>query len=457
MKKQVKRYVPQIINNFLKNKTHIFIKWNKDLTSTIYNLDSEGLIIICDTILRVSGSRDIKENNFCEIQTECFHKILQNDYKLYIDYLIEEGIIISDNFYIPGEKSICYKINEEFIDRLCSIDIDNKLFNKRTIKAILSTDKLKISNKHYNNFKSELKIDFNAAVEYLYNNWLNEIPDHKGRILNKYTRTLVEHKLMQINDEQLWMNRSSSNGRINSNLTTLNGNFKQFILGYDISMDIVSSQPTLLNVLFDIVKDIKGQASLSSSTLLSYEYKILSNSLKKPEVVRVLEKLKSVKLPSENEQKQWRNLCENGDLYEYFQREFFNLTSNKLTRTEVKTIMMTVLYSTNYQSNEYKKIFSSIFPTIYKFITDIKSVKDIKRSHRILPLLLQGIESFIWVENILPKLDKMNIKYHFIHDSVIIKEKDKMRTELTIMEQFYLNNIRVKISTEDIKTGNKIK
>jgi len=457
MKKQVKRYIPQLINNFLTNKTHIFIKWNKDLTSTIYNLDSEGLIIICDTILRVSGSRDIKENNFCEIQTECYHKILHNDYKLYLDYLIEEGIVISDNFYIPGEKSISYKINEDFIDRLCSVDIDNKLFNKRTIKAVLSTDKLKISSKHYNNLKGDLRIDFDKAIEYLYYCYDNNVPDHKGRVLNKYTRTLIEHKLLQINDGQLWMNRSSSNGRINSNLTTLNGNFKQFILGYDISMDIVASQPTLLNVLFDMVKDIKGEASISSSTLLSYEYKMLSNSLKKPEVVRVIEKLKSVKLPSEKEQKEWRELCEKGDLYEYFQREFFNLIGNKLTRNEVKTIMMTVLYSTNYQSNEYKRMFSSIFPTIYKFITDIKSVKGINRSHRILPLLLQGIESFIWVESILPKLDKMNIKYHFIHDSVIIKNIDKDRAELTIMEQFYLNNIRVAISTEDLKTGNKIK
>lgn len=451
MKKQVKRYIPQLVNNFLANKTHILIKWNKDLTSTIYDLDSEGLIIACDTILRVSGSRDIKDNNFCEIQTECFHKILHHNYKLYLDYLIEEGIVVSDNFYIPGEKSICYKINEDFVGRLCSIDIDNKLFNKRTIKSLLSSHKLKVSSSHINNFKTDFKIDFNAAIEYLYSCYINNTPDHKGRVLNKYTKTLLEHKLLQIRDSQLWINRSSSNGRINSNLTTLNGDYKQFIVGYDYSLDIVSSQPTLLNVLIDIVKDIKGQSSLSYSSLLSYECKILSNTLKRVDTISVIEKLKSVKLPSEIEQKKWRELCENGGLYEYFQSEFYGRCGKKLSRNDVKRVIMTVLYSSNWSKDEYKVVFSSIFPTIYKFISDIKSIKSIKRSHRVLPLLLQGIESFIWVENILPKLDKMKIKYLFIHDSVLVKECDLDRAELSIMEQFFINNIRVKICKENIK------
>lgn len=448
--KQVKRYIPTTINDFLINKTHCFIKYNKDLSSTIYTLDYDGLVIICDTILRVAGSRDIDKNNFCEIQTSCFHKILHNDYKIYLDYLIENRIVISDGFYIAGSKSISYKLNENFIDELSSIDINNSLFNKRTIKAINSFDKLNATKKHITNYKKSFKIDFDKAIQHLVYTYTNNIPDHKGRILNRYTKTLLEHKLRQINDDQLWINRSSTNGRINSNLTTLNGDYKQFILGYDNSLDIVASQPTLLNILFDIIKDIQGSNLLSTSTLLSYEYKILSKTLEQPVFIRLNEELKLIKLPSEKEQKEWRNLCERGELYEFFMREIYNKTGVKKTRTEVKEIMMTTLYSSNHSHNEYKKLFKDIFPSIFNFIVKIKGYKFIKRSHRLLPIMLQIIESFLWCETILPKLDRMNIPYLFIHDSVIIKEKDIERTELIIMEQFFINKINVKIKNEKI-------
>ena len=138
MKNYPKRYIPASIDDYLKNHTHSYIKWNsKDLSSDIISLDYDGLVIACDTILRVSGSRDIDNNNFCEIQTDIFHKILQNDYSNYINYLIDSKVIISDNFYIKGEKSIGYKINEDFINDLKSINIDNKLFNKRTDASTL--------------------------------------------------------------------------------------------------------------------------------------------------------------------------------------------------------------------------------------------------------------------------------------------------------------------------------
>lgn len=451
--KKVKRYIPEKINNFLLNNIHIHIKFNKDLSSTIHQLDYEGLVIICDTILRVGGTRDIDKNNYCEIQTECFHKILHNDYKLYLDYLIDSKIVLSDNFYIPGEKSIGYKLNEDYLNELNSIDISNKLWSKRTINSINTNEKFKISSKHKNNYLKTLKIDYDKAIEYLYHCYVNKIPDHKGRILNPYTKTLIEHKLMQINDGQLWINRSNTNGRINSNLTTLNGNFKQFLLGYDYSLDIVSSQPTLLNILFKLIKSLQGGGPTSSflSTLLSYEYKMILKTLPKSDAIRFIDSLKSVKLPSEKEMNMYKDLCESGGLYEYFQSEIFVKMNKKLTRSEVKTIVMVVMYSSNHSSSEYKQIFSAVFPSIYNFLCKMKSLIKIKRSHRMLPLLLQGIESYVWVENILPELDRMNINYLFIHDSIIIREKDLERSELKILEQFYIANVNAKISIEKIK------
>ena len=126
----------------------------------------------------MAGSRDIDRNNLVQIQTNSFHNILHNDYSLYLDYLIQEKVVITDNFYIPGEKSMSYKLNEDFVDDLTSIAMENKTYLNRTIKAINETDtKLKVSTKHKNNFKNDFKIDFIAAWNYLTNCYVNQIPD----------------------------------------------------------------------------------------------------------------------------------------------------------------------------------------------------------------------------------------------------------------------------------------
>lgn len=455
--KKVKRYIPTGINDFLKSKKHFYIKWNKDLSSEIYELDYDGLVIICDTILRISGNRDINGNNFVEIGSDSFHKILHNSYKLYLDYLIQSGIIISDNQYIIGEKSIGYKINEDYIgdDDLLSVDINNDIFNRRSIAAIAKSDsKLKVSKQHSSNYLKTFKLDYESAANYMYNCYFNSIPDHKCRLLNKYTKNILQHKLLQIKDGQLWINRSTTNGRINSNLSSLNGNYKKFIIGYDISMDIISSQPLLLSVLINQIKNIQDKSETTSHnliSLLSYEYKTLSKTIGKSELVKLTEGLKTIKLPSREEQKSWKLLCENGQLYEYFQQIILEKINKRLSRSEAKEIVISTMYSNSILNTEYKKMFSSAFPSIYKFLSDFKKILKIKRSHRILPLIMQSIESYIWCERILPELDKMKVPYLFIHDSIIIKECDLDRSELKIMETYYLFGVNSRIKKESIR------
>jgi len=465
MKNYPKRYIPNSVNHYLKNHIHTHIKWNKDLSSEIITLDYDGLVIACDTVLRVSGSRDINKDNFCEIQSNLFHKILQNNYSIYLDYLIESKIIISDGFYIKGEKSTGYKINESLINELESINIQNMNFNNRTLKSVKSTEKLKISKPHQNNFKSSFKIDYNSAIQHLIHSYVNKIPDHKGRFLDKYSKILLEHKLLQINDGQLWINRSDSNGRINSNLTILNGDYKQFIIGYDYTIDIKNSQPLLLSLFIDYITGLSGNLDKITKNnsdqngvynkylnlLSSYEYKIILKNLSKVDSIRFIEKLKSLTLPSQNEIKKYKKLCEDGEIYEFFQREIFIKTGSKLNRIQVKELFIINMYSSNNVQSEYKKLFASVFPSIYNFIVKIKSLLKDKRRHRILPILLQGIESFMMIEQILPKLDNMNIKYLFIHDGIILKEEDVDRVELVILQEFNYMNIRPSVSIDKLK------
>ena len=454
--KNIKRYIPEDLDALLKSKKHFHTKWNKDLSSEVYELDYEGLVIACDTILRIAGKRELDSNNFVEIQSKEFHKILHHDYKLYVDYLVENKIVVTDGHYVAGEKSIGYKINDDFLNDslLKSIIINDKLFNKRTINAIAKLDtKMKVTNSHKSNYLKSFKIDYNSAIQHLIYCYTNQIEDKKKRVLNSYTKAILQHKLLQIKDGDLWIMRSNTNGRINSNLTTLNGDYKQFILGYDYSLDIKSSQPLLINVLINQIQAIKGQIkSLNKYLLLlpSYECKTLTASLGKVDAKRVLEGLKTINLPNKDEILRWKSLCERGELYNFFIELLKTKTHKKYEKPEVKEIIFATMFSNSRLDTEYKILFNGVFPSIYKFMGDVKKLLKIKRAHKVLPLLLQSIESFIWCENILPELDKMKIPYLFVHDSVIVKTDDLERTELKIKEIYYLFGVDAAVDKETL-------
>jgi len=476
---RIKRYIPKTISLFLDSQDHKIVKWNNDLSSNIVSLDKEGLTIACDTIIRISGSRELDKNGYCEIQRDMFKKLLDNNYSLYVDYLIENKIIDSDNQYIVNEKSIGYRLNEDFISDLVTIDIQNSTYNKRSIKQIKETNtKLNVSKKHQDNFLKSFKIDVSSAQQYLIDCHINKIPDHKGRVYDKYRKLLAEHKLLQIRDGQLWINRSDGNGRIHTNLSNLNGDLKQFIYDYDLSLDIVSSQPAMLNILIKFIQILnikKKENPLNPSSSYVSEIAIFPSNIKENDTSKmkfeglkkyinlILKKqgikdvklfindLLAIQLPIQKEIDTWRKLSANGNLYEYFQNEINSKIENKKTRSEVKTIILTTLYSSSNSSNEYKKLFSSIFPSINNFLNKIKSIDSSKRGYRYLAIILQAIESFIWIEGILESLDKQNIKYHFIHDSVIIKDKDLDKTELLILQEFNYFGFEPKIKKENLK------
>lgn len=465
---QVNRYIPTKIKNFIFNNKHILSKYlNNDIFNLkMYELSNDGLVIVVDTIIRIAGSRDINKDNLCEIQSVNFHKILHNDYSLYLDYLIENNIVITDGFYIKNNKAKGFKINEKYIDDLEKIIIDNKTFNKRTIKEITKNNiKHKVPTEYIKRYKNDIKIDFDNAIKFMNNSYINQIPDKKGKTLNIYTKTLLNHKLLQLRDNQVWINRSSSNGRVNSNVTTLNGQYKRFITNYNYSLDCTSSQPLCLTILIDLINASKESKQLKESNvkqniiipLLSYEYSLLLKQMKYSELQRFFLELGSLKIPNKTELNLYKNLCENGNLYEFFMQKSKEINNTIITRNEAKEIFLIVMYSPNNMPNKFKPLFKTLFPTIYTFILNVKSINNKEaRSHKFLSLLLQGIESYIWIEEIAPKLSKMGIHYHTIHDSVIIKKyEDIEKVRYIIKEIFYNYNVKPNICIEDLE-GNKI-
>jgi len=206
--------------------------------------------------------------------------------------------------------------------------------------------------------------------------------------------------ISSINDGNLFFRYSNTNGRIDTNLTNLKAELKQFINTPNLyQIDIVNSQPFILSHLLN--------SPLCSSFL------------------------------DKKELEKYTDWTSAGIFYEMFEREYFNKTSNVLTRKQIKDLMFCIFYSKNGSYIKEKNIFKSIFPTIMKFIDEQK-----KDKHNEFSIRLQKIESKICINIICKELDKENIKYYTIHDAWLVDEKNIKKTRDIIIRKFYDNFYR---------------
>ena len=143
-----------------------------------------------------------------------------------------------------------------------------------------------------------------------------------------------------------------------------------------------------------------------------------------------------------------------GALYD----EFVEIHSGDITRNEVKKIMFKVLFSRNQFYLGYKKIIpyerdKEVFASVYPFVSEVVKILKAK-DHRTLPIYLQRIESYLFIDCIAKELVDNGIIPFTIHDSVIIKIEHQEKA-IEIMNNIFLNQLGV-IPSFDIKNLNTI-
>jgi hypothetical protein len=399
---KVKRYIPEKVYE------------------TIQTLDfknKEHLYVVCDMIYRSSiYKKEDKDysNQFVDIPKYYFRELIvdSKSLSLSIDLLKDNNIIQCDNKYSKiGGKALGYRFSDEYISKLVSVDIEKKTITGRIIKNKnernnLVGEELKLYRDY---FISTFKIDYEKALEYL-NNWFNYstsllTPSYVGGILdkewiklvNKYNHIFIS--ISAINDGDLYFKKNTTNGRIDTNLTSLTGEYKQFIISNKelFQIDIVNSQPFIL-----------------STYIYSLNSLLCSNNLNKKEIDKFLE---------------WTG---GGVFYENFEREYFNQSGKTLTRKEIKDIMFCIFYSKNGSYTQQKRIFNSIFPTINTLIEKEKEDK-----HNVFAIKMQKMESKICIDIICKELDKQGIDYYTIHDAWLVDKEDIKKTQSIIIDKFY--------------------
>jgi hypothetical protein len=211
-----------------------------------------------------------------------------------------------------------------------------------------------------------------------------------------------------INDGDLFFRHNKTNGRIDTNLTNLKSELKQFIsISGLVQLDISNSQPYILSLYLN-------------SSLCG---RILSDDF--------------------NKYKAW---TEKGLFYENFNKEYFNRKGKILTRKEIKEIMFCIFYSKNNSYQKEKEIFKSIFPSVYDIIEKEKNIK-----HNQLAIKMQQLESEICIDIICQELDKEDIKYFTIHDAWLVDKLDEIKVKDIIEREFIKKyNSKPKIKVEKI-------
>lgn len=418
-KKQHQRYIPKLI---------------KEKLDKLDYPRKENLYTIIDLIHRklIYYKSDLQKNyGYSEIAIAQFKELIPSSDNLNDDirFLIDHDLIMRNEFYRMGYNCKGYKIPKEYLGTPLPVIIQSDKLNKRITNQKERYRRMKAKNvefaktEYYKNFK----IDVNGANKAILEKAVAEIKDlcikvnlnyteseihdiihctngylkHRALILlrkegNKLDDILHRYmvhttRLNAINDGYLFFKRNKTNGRLDTNLTSLPSFLRPYIISEErlMSIDIKNSQPYFL-------------------------YPLLRN---KPEIEKV-------------ELERYAELVINGTFYEYFEAKYKDSFGFNRTRDQMKLICYKIYYSKNQSYLPYKKLFADSFPTIMEHINRTNSVQN-----NTLAIQLQTIESYSVLDVIMPLLAEKGIKPYTIHDSYVCKESEAETIEKVFTEK----------------------
>jgi len=355
-----------------------------------------------------------KDKEYISLNIKYSRPAIISNIDKYIKILKNGEFIISDNHFIKGEKCLYYKLNLEFLQGIEKVKIQpgcmlfEKIIKLQNNKKA-HYDRLSPYLQQMKNEFMNIDLDYDAAEKWIFNN----VDEDK-----KYYYLTA---LYQFKDKRFrFFSRNKTNNRLDTSLTILPKELRQFILGDYMIIDLKNSQPLILSQV------IEGIYDNLQTILLCSKFNI--DSLRETFGIRVIQGISKSHQKQKNANlvrlKTFSKSAKNGILYEDFMESY----PGKITRDEAKDIMLKVLYSRNVIHNNYKrcipyeaekKIFASVYPPVYDYVYQLKS-----KDHTKLPVYLQGMESHVFIDCIAKELVNIGIVPRTIHDSVIVKKSD---------------------------------
>jgi hypothetical protein len=370
-----------------------------------------------------------KADGFTHLSSKFKKRILNNDYE-FVHKLLTEGkdpiveITESQNSkgsYKVGEYPKSYRLKKKYRNSPMA-KFNYKPPNQQKVK---SNEWLLDS--QFNSNKLSVHPNSN---EYLYNLYHSVITSFKKdkeiTLLKNYIgRTL--NIIEDINEGKFYNNRSYSNNRYNSSITSLNKLVRPFLLVNNktlVSVDIKSSQPYLLASVIDInfyKEDNKNKYNY-------YSIKPVGGSILFP---RFLEgKEKGIE--------QYRNISFEDDFYSIVLRNELGREPTTIERNRLKHKTMQFLFYNNPKAKQKSELMYLVkqFPKINDFIVSCLNSVGVKR----FSYLLQRAESFLVLDTVCVEFNNKykSAPFFTIHDAVLTTEEYYMGLYRIMFDQLKL-------------------
>lgn len=339
--------------------------------------------------------------------------------KRYIKVLEKCDILETNGKYIVGEQSKTYRLNPELLSDPVKVEISGE---SKLVKNLLKfyRDDQKRSYRLPEHLRMMREKFLNLDFDYV---------SMTGFANKNYVGAKLIYALNSIERLQDKRTRyfkiNKTNGRLDTNLTNLPSELRNFISGNYVSIDAANSQIFLFNPIINIIYLQQG-LYVSNSDVVN-----IVESFGRRTIQRILKKSQK----SEN--------CDFGDIYEFIRittagtfYERFMEHYPAMSRGEVKSTMFKVFYSSNWKKGlvPYKKekeIFAEVFPTVYDIIYELK-----RKQYNLLAITMQKIESDLFIKKISKRLCGLGIVPLTIHDSIVV-EREHEEIAFSIMNEVF--------------------
>ena len=363
------------------------------------------------------------------------------DIKAYIDYLKNSGVIICDDKYTPGTKSLGYKWATQYSLHKYYVKIIESQYADDFI-----SNYARQSNAYPYLFywyqQNKLMID-DAAEDYAFQIYVEKINDPTRRsweLNNKGKRKDPESQYRSaiLNIAKIKLHHYEAHidiniRRLHSAFTGLGEKYRQF-LTYNgerlVCIDITNSQPYLVSLILN--KDFWTENSALPININNLPFEIRIPLVTPTESIAMIRGYFNT--VEENDFTEYKNLVSSGGFYEDIIEKVRGL-GKTITRDEAKILMFYTIYSSNRQPNDLlqkqmRELFNQMFPKVAELFRLIKHefriFKDIKeiegKQHNKLACLLQYIESQIILHKCCKRIweeGNHQIPVFTIHDSIV--------------------------------------
>lgn len=393
-----------------------------------YHRDCFIHILSLITEIPARNSSLLDNEGFVPLNARWLKKHVHN-YPLYLDYLVQCGVLECNNRYAPGKRSRGYRYTATYQTPVLKVEIE-----KRTLVKSINNKSAywrQMTAKYgylYKWFDEGLKVDYAAAREWLWQRYQRDLSKGRANPLPKYNARHTA--LMKLHQGELRFTVDRTSGRLHTHLTGLKKELRRYITynGQKLAeVDIRCAHPSISALLLNPAFYDEEQAYGGIITLRQAM----------PSLYKKIKKDNLGGYVSKNKGKFSAYLdAVNGDLYQHMRQRLEEMVHDldslrehkKEDRDEdIRDAMKSMMYCVMFSANTYfkqdgawpKQLFKEMFPEVYHVFNVLK-----KYDHTSLSVLLQKLEVRLVLDNAAKKLAAKNpgMPVFTIHDCIVVPE-----------------------------------